>query len=78
MKKRKKYNYNFDSNVFFCCAKSGYVFLKDLKDLIILDFKLENFNIPTLLLQEIIIDLQTSLCFAINLTFIYDVIRLFC
>jgi hypothetical protein len=78
MEKRKKYNSNFDSNAVLCCANSGYAFLKDLKDLIILDFKLENFNIPTLLLQEVIVDLETTVCFVINLTFVYDVIRLLC
>jgi hypothetical protein len=78
MEKRKKYNSNFDCNAVLCCAKSGYVLVKVLKDLIIFDFKLENFDIPTLLLKEVIVDLETSICFVNNLTFIYDVIRLFC
>jgi hypothetical protein len=55
-----------------------YVFLKDLKDLMISDLKLENIESPTHLLKEVIIDLETSICFVINLIFFYDIIRLLC
>jgi hypothetical protein len=77
MGKRKKYNSNFDSNLVLCSAKSRYVFVKNLKDLIMSDFKLENLEIPTDLLKEIIIELEKAICFVINLTFIYNAIRLF-
>jgi hypothetical protein len=65
---------------FFCevLLKNRYVFIKDVKSAIISGFKHENLKIPTELLKDFIIDLQMLICFAINLTLIYDVIRLLC
>jgi hypothetical protein len=48
-----------------------YVFIKDVKDSIISNFKVKNLEIPIELLKDFIIDLQNSIGSVINLTFIY-------
>jgi hypothetical protein len=74
--KRKKHNFDLEWNTIFHFAKSRYELVQVLKEIIKSDFKLRNFQTPTHLLEDIMINFRTSISFVINFPLIYDVVRL--
>jgi hypothetical protein len=75
---RKREKYNLNQSIILEFMKDLYDFIKELIKIIKSDFRNENFEIPTCLLKEAVINFERFMCFVINLTFAYDFIRLFC